>query len=93
MGRRLWQRSDSGGRGLGVVVASVTSHAGVMTLDVGSDRHELAAGDAVMFPGDLPHSYGNAGAEPARFSLTVYEQQTSAARGQENTHHLTPLTR
>ncbi|WP_166878758.1 helix-turn-helix domain-containing protein [Salinibacterium sp. ZJ450] len=47
--------------------------AGVVTLNVGGDRHELAAGDAIMFPGDVPHAYGNEGAEPAQFSLTVYD--------------------
>ncbi|MCU1408119.1 MAG: family transcriptional regulator [Microbacteriaceae bacterium] len=46
---------------------------GAVTLDVGDDRHELAAGDAIMFPGDVPHAYGNVSAEPAQFSLTVYD--------------------
>ena len=48
-------------------------HVGVVTLDVGDDRHELAAGDAIMFPGDVPHAYGNESTEPAHYSLTVYE--------------------
>ncbi|WP_411698771.1 helix-turn-helix domain-containing protein [Conyzicola sp.] len=50
--------------------------AGVVTLEVGDDRFELAAGDALMFPGDVPHAYGNDGVEPAQFSLTVYEPRT-----------------
>lgn len=54
-------------------------HAGVVTLAVGDDHHELAAGDAIMFPGDVPHAYGNRGTEPAHFSLTVYEPQTGSA--------------
>lgn len=59
-----------------------------------SESHHRGARELLqVHAGDLPHSYGNAGAEPARFSLTVYEQQTSAARGQENSHHLTTLTR
>lgn len=46
---------------------------GVVTLEVGDDTHELAAGDAIMFPGDAPHAYGNESVEPAQFSLTVYD--------------------
>jgi transcriptional regulator with XRE-family HTH domain len=52
---------------------------GVVTLNVGDDRHELAVGDAIMFPGDVPHAYGNEGAEPAQFSLTVYDPNGSRA--------------
>ncbi|TFB68084.1 XRE family transcriptional regulator [Cryobacterium glaciale] len=57
-------------------------HVGVVTLDVGDDRHELAAGDTIMFPGEVAHAYGNEGAEPAHFSLAVYDPtgpRTSAA--------------
>jgi len=60
--------------------------AGVVSLDVGDDRHELAAGDAIMFPGDVPHAYSNEGAEPARFSLTVYEPQMGSARERKDTN-------
>ncbi|MET0828604.1 MAG: XRE family transcriptional regulator [Microbacterium sp.] len=48
-------------------------YTGVVTLHVGDDRHELTAGDAIMFPGDVPHAYANEGTEPATFSLTVYD--------------------
>lgn len=48
-------------------------HIGVVTLDVGDDHHELAPGDAIMFPGEVPHAYGNEGIEPAQFSLAVYD--------------------
>lgn len=68
-------------------------HSGVVALDVGSSHHELVASDAVMFPGDLPHAYGNAGTEPARFSLTVYEQQTSGAGGHGSTNRVTTTTK
>jgi quercetin dioxygenase-like cupin family protein len=34
---------------------------------------DLAAGDAVSFPGDRPHGYSNPGRSRARFALTVYE--------------------
>ena len=59
-------------------------HSGMVTLDVGDDRHELAADDAIMFPGDVPHAYGNSGTEPAHFSLTVYEPQMGSARARKN---------
>lgn len=54
-------------------------HIGVVTLDVGDDRHELTAGDAIMFPRDVRHAYGNEGATPAQFSLAVYEPTGSRA--------------
>jgi len=34
---------------------------------------DLAAGDALTFPGDRPHSYSNPGRSSSRFALTVYE--------------------
>jgi transcriptional regulator with XRE-family HTH domain len=46
---------------------------GTLTLTVADRTVTLAAGDAVAFPGDVPHSYANAGTEPARFSLAVFE--------------------
>lgn len=36
---------------------------GRVTLFVAGDRHELAAGDVLAFPGNLPHSYQNPDAE------------------------------
>ena len=46
---------------------------GTLTLTVADRTVTLEAGDAVAFPGDVPHSYANAGTEPARFSLAVFE--------------------
>jgi transcriptional regulator with XRE-family HTH domain len=46
---------------------------GTITLDVADQSVALDAGDAVAFPGDVAHSYANPGAEPARFSLAVFE--------------------
>ena len=46
---------------------------GTVTLDVAEQSITLEAGDAVSFPGDVAHVYANPSAEPARFSLTVYE--------------------
>lgn len=46
---------------------------GTITVEVAGQSFTLAAGDAVAFPGDVPHSYANPGSEPARFALTVFE--------------------
>jgi transcriptional regulator with XRE-family HTH domain len=46
---------------------------GAVTVVVAGESYMLEAGDAVSFPGDVSHSYANPGAEPARFSLTVFE--------------------
>jgi quercetin dioxygenase-like cupin family protein len=56
---------------------------GTLTLTVGEQSVTLTAGDAVSFPGDVPHSYTHAGAGTARFSLTVFEPGVGAATG----HH------
>lgn len=48
-------------------------HSGVLTLTVADDAYNLRASDAVSFPGDAAHSYANHGADPARFSLAVFE--------------------
>jgi transcriptional regulator with XRE-family HTH domain len=46
---------------------------GTVTVGVDEQSILLAAGDAVAFPGDVAHSYANAGPDQARFSLTVFE--------------------
>ena len=46
---------------------------GAITLKVADETVTLDVGDAVAFPGDVPHSYANPGPHPARFSLTVHE--------------------
>ena len=46
---------------------------GTITVEVADQSVTLKAGDAVTFPGDLPHSYGNEHSKPARFSLAVFE--------------------
>jgi transcriptional regulator with XRE-family HTH domain len=48
-------------------------HEGRVTVKVGDQAATLDAGDAIGFAGDIDHGYANAGTEPARFSLTVYE--------------------
>ncbi|MFC3688764.1 helix-turn-helix domain-containing protein [Aquipuribacter hungaricus] len=58
---------------------------GALTVEVDGAAHELAAGDAVAFPGDVDHAYaatgtgtGTPGAAGARFSLAVHEPVTGA---------------
>jgi transcriptional regulator with XRE-family HTH domain len=46
---------------------------GTITLDVAGQPVILEAGDAVAFPGDVPHGYANPGPRPARFALAVFE--------------------
>jgi len=46
---------------------------GTITLEAAGRTVRLEAGDAVAFPGDVPHSYANPGSESARFSLAVFE--------------------
>jgi transcriptional regulator with XRE-family HTH domain len=46
---------------------------GTLTMEVGERSETLDAGDAVAFPGDLPHAYSNSRKTPVRFSLVVFE--------------------
>lgn len=46
---------------------------GRIALQVGAEQVALGVGDAASFPGDVPHSYANPHARPARFSLAVFE--------------------
>ena len=46
---------------------------GAVTVEVAGQAQVLTAGDAVAFAGDVPHCYRNPTAEPARFSLAVFE--------------------
>ncbi len=46
---------------------------GTITVEMAGQLVTLEAGDAVGFPGDVPHSYANPGTRPARFSLAVFE--------------------
>jgi transcriptional regulator with XRE-family HTH domain len=46
---------------------------GPLTVVVAGEIIVLQAGDALSFPGDVEHSYANAGIAPARFSLAVFE--------------------
>jgi transcriptional regulator with XRE-family HTH domain len=46
---------------------------GPIIVVVASETFVLDAGDALSFPGDVEHSYANAGSAPARFALAVFE--------------------
>lgn len=46
---------------------------GTVTVRAADRSVTLDAGDAVSFAGDVGHSYGNAGTQPARFCLAVLE--------------------
>jgi transcriptional regulator with XRE-family HTH domain len=46
---------------------------GTVVVEVEDRSIPLDAGDALAFPGDVAHSYANPGAEPAGFSLAVFE--------------------
>jgi transcriptional regulator with XRE-family HTH domain len=62
---------------------------GTVTVDVADRLTILEVGDALTFPGDLPHTYANTGTSPARFSLAVFEPGvgTSVTRKQRNHEH------
>lgn len=48
-------------------------HQGTITVEVDDESVSLGPGDALSFPGDMPHSYANLKKRPARFSLAVFE--------------------
>ena len=52
---------------------------GTVTFQSGDQVVTLKAGDAATFPGDLPHSYANPHARPARFILSVFEPGVGSA--------------
>ena len=56
---------------------------GTLIVHVGEQSVSLEAGDAVTFPGDVPHAYANPGPRPARFTLTVFEPGVGSASRSE----------
>ena len=46
---------------------------GTVLISSGEQTVTLSARDALSFPGDVAHSYVNAGTQAARFSLTVFD--------------------
>ena len=51
---------------------------GTVAIAVGDETFTLSVGDAIAFPGDLPHSYTNVGEETVRFALAVFEPNVGA---------------
>ncbi len=54
-------------------------HEGAVTVQVADQTVTLEAGDAVAFPGDVPHAYASPTTQPARFSLAVFEPGVGSA--------------
>lgn len=52
--------------------------AGTVTLNVADETFTLGKGDAISFPGDVPHAYSNTGKRAARFRLSVFEPDVGA---------------
>jgi transcriptional regulator with XRE-family HTH domain len=61
-------------------------HEGVVTVEVGGQSVALEAGDALAFPGDVPHGYTQSGAAAARFSLAVFEPGVGSTGAPEVSH-------
>src|SRR5690606_36967588 len=59
---------------------------GSLRILIGEEIHELESGDALTFQGNRPHSYTNPYAEPARFSLAVFEPGVGTAHRAETSN-------
>ena len=59
---------------------------GAVRIEVAEEVFPLQTGDALSFPGDVPHAYGNPGASSARFSLSVFEPAVGATPRGRTTH-------
>ena len=51
---------------------------GGVVVEFADEAVTLDTGDALSFPGDVPHGYANPGSSSARFSLTVFEPAIGA---------------
>ena len=59
-----------------------TSSRAPFSIEVAAEKITLQTGDALSFPSDVPHAYGNPTTEPARFTLSVFEPAVGTpARG------------
>lgn len=56
-------------------------HRGQLQVVVGDQSHDLSAGDAVSFPGDVSHGYRNPADQTARFTLVVFEPRPGGTHG------------
>jgi transcriptional regulator with XRE-family HTH domain len=59
---------------------------GKVVIDVAEEVLTLAVGDALSFPGDVPHAYANQSASAARFSLSVFEPSVGLPPRGATTH-------
>lgn len=64
----------------------VQVHEGTVEVTVADQSVTLEPGDAVSFPGDVAHSYANAGDGVARFSLAVFEPGVGVTPRSEPIH-------
>lgn len=53
---------------------------GTVTIEIDGDATDLGPDDTLSFAGDVAHSYANAGAHAARFSLAVFEPGVGSPR-------------
>ncbi|GAA4710202.1 cupin domain-containing protein [Promicromonospora umidemergens] len=59
---------------------------GVLVVTVADEAFTLAAGDALTFTGDEPHSYANPADAVTRFSMTVYQPGVGPRHRTETNH-------
>jgi len=59
---------------------------GEVVVEVADESYELSPGDAISFPGDVPHAYVHAGLHPARFALAVFEPGVATPIASEPSH-------
>jgi len=59
---------------------------GTVIVEAAEQAVTLQTGDALSFPGDVPHAYANPGAPLARFSLSVLEPAVGSAPRGRTTH-------
>lgn len=58
---------------------------GTLTVEITGESHTLEAGDALTFPGDVPHRYANPHGESARFAMTFFEPVSGPVDRHEET--------
>ena len=59
---------------------------GAVVVEAAEQVVTLQTGDALSFPGDVPHAYANPGDSSARFSLSVFEPAVGASSRARTTH-------
>jgi quercetin dioxygenase-like cupin family protein len=56
---------------------------GRLVLEIGSERHDLAKGDAIAFTADVPHAYVNPASEECWMSLVMTSRERRRALADE----------